>query len=126
MPDAKVFSVLDAKSGFLQIELDEPSSYLTTFNTPIGRYRWRRLPFGIKCAPVIFQRAMDQMLQGIPRAFSIMDDILVAGLNTDEHDKTVRAGIERATKHSLKLNLQECLMRQKEVSYVGHRLTADD
>ncbi len=51
---AKVFSVLDAKSGFLQIELDEASSLLTTFNTPIGRFRWLRLPFGLKCSPEIF------------------------------------------------------------------------
>lgn len=48
IPGAKVFSVLDAKSGFLQIELDEASSFLTTFNTPIGRFRWLRLPFGLK------------------------------------------------------------------------------
>lgn len=46
MPGAKVFSVLDAKSGFVQIELEEASSFLTTFNTPIGRFRWLRLPFG--------------------------------------------------------------------------------
>ena len=39
IPGAKVFSVLDAKSGFHQIKLDEESSYLTTFNTPVGRYR---------------------------------------------------------------------------------------
>jgi hypothetical protein len=51
IPDATVFSVIDAKSGFLQIRLDQKSSFLTTFNTPIGRYRWLRLPFGIKSAP---------------------------------------------------------------------------
>ena len=48
---ATVFSVIDAKSGFLQIKIDYESSLLTTFNTPVGRYRWLRLPFGIKCAP---------------------------------------------------------------------------
>ena len=52
-PDAKVFSKLKVKSGFLQIKLDEASSLLTTFNTPLGRYRWLRLPFGIKCFPEI-------------------------------------------------------------------------
>lgn len=40
VPDAKVFSKLVAKSGFFQIKLDEASSLLTTFNTPVGRYRW--------------------------------------------------------------------------------------
>ncbi|XP_035679983.1 uncharacterized protein K02A2.6-like [Branchiostoma floridae] len=45
---AKVFSVLDAKNGYWQVALDEESSVLTTFNTPNGRYKWKRLPFGIK------------------------------------------------------------------------------
>ncbi|KAI8511996.1 hypothetical protein Bbelb_110960 [Branchiostoma belcheri] len=48
---AKVFSVLGAKSGYWQVVLDEESSLLTTFNTPSGRYKWKRLPFGIKSSP---------------------------------------------------------------------------
>lgn len=86
MPDAKVFSKLDAKSGFLQIKLGEASSLLTTFDTPLGRYRWLILPFGIKRAPEIFQRIMDQVLEGIDRATAIMDDILIAGPDTEHHD----------------------------------------
>ena len=39
IPDTNVFSKLDAKSGFLQRKLDEASSLLTMFNTPLGRYR---------------------------------------------------------------------------------------
>ena len=119
-PDAKVFSVLDAKSGFLQIELDEESSYLTTFNTPIGRYRWTRLPFGVKCAPEIFQRIMDEMLSGIRGAFSIMDDILVAGRDTPHHDEIIREVLQKATEYNLKLNMKKCKIRQPEVPYVGH------
>ena len=37
---AKCFSELDAKSGYWQMPLDEESSYLTTLNTPFGRYRF--------------------------------------------------------------------------------------
>ena len=36
---AKVFSVFDASNGFWQVELDKESSFLTTVNTPFGRYR---------------------------------------------------------------------------------------
>lgn len=97
MPGAKVFSVLDAKSGFLQIELDEASSLLTIFNTPIGRFRWLRLPFGLKCSPEIFQRIMDEMLDGISGAISVMDDILIAAPSAKEHDEILQKVIQRAT-----------------------------
>ena len=59
---ANTFSILDAKSGFWKLKLDEESSLVCTFNTPIGRYRFTRLPFGVRCAPEIFQRTMDQMV----------------------------------------------------------------
>ncbi|CAG2217838.1 unnamed protein product [Mytilus edulis] len=123
IPDAKVFSVLDAKSGFLQIKLEEPSSYLTTFNTPIGRYRWLRLPFGIKSAPEIYQRIMDQMLEGIIGATAIIDDILIAGRNMEEHDKILKQVVERATKHNLRLNFDKCFVRKAKVAYMGHVIT---
>ena len=55
MPQAKVFSVLDATSGYWQVKLNEASSKLCTFNTPFGRYRFTRLPFGIKSAPEVFR-----------------------------------------------------------------------
>lgn len=53
---AKVFTVLDAKTGFWQVKLDQQSSYLTTFNTPFGRYRWLRMPFGISSALEVWQQ----------------------------------------------------------------------
>ncbi|XP_028406432.1 uncharacterized protein LOC114528920 [Dendronephthya gigantea] len=45
LPEAKIFSTLDATSGFWQIPLDEESSFLTCFNTPFGRYRSKSLPY---------------------------------------------------------------------------------
>ena len=56
IPNAKYFTVLDASSGFWQVPLDEESSLKTTFNTPHGRYRFLRLPFGINSAPEVFQK----------------------------------------------------------------------
>ena len=62
---AKYFSVLDATSGYWQIKLDEESSLLTTFNTPFGRYRFTRMPFGIHSAQEVFQRTIDMAFEGI-------------------------------------------------------------
>ena len=48
IPNAKYFTVLDASNAHWQIQLDKASSYLTTFSTPYGRYRFLRMPFGLK------------------------------------------------------------------------------
>ena len=40
LTNVKVFSKADLKDGFLQIQLDEESSKLTTFLTPWGWYRY--------------------------------------------------------------------------------------
>ena len=79
MPDAKVFTKLDATSGYWQLKLDEESSKLCTFNTPFGRYRFQRLPFGIVSASEIFQRVMSQMVEDKDGAEDVMDDIVVWG-----------------------------------------------
>ena len=122
---ARVFSVLDAKSGFLQIKMDDKSSFLTTFNSPIGRMRWLRLPFGIKSAPEIYQRIMDEMLAGVEGAFAIIDDILIAGRDVSHHDHILREVIKRATNYNLKLNFKKCKIRQSRVTYMGHVISED-
>ena len=74
IPGARVFSTLDAKSGFWQMKLTEESSKLCTFNTLFGRYRLTRLPFGIKSAPEIFQKSMSRLFEDIEGAEVIVDD----------------------------------------------------
>ncbi len=64
MPNATVFSTLDARSGFWQIKLDYESSLLTTFSTPFGRYRFLRMPFGVTSASEVIQRAMEELFAG--------------------------------------------------------------
>ena len=63
---AKIFSKLDVKNGFWHIELDQESSYLTTFNTPFGRYRWMRMPLGLCSVPEVFQCRIHELIEGMP------------------------------------------------------------
>ena len=51
---AKLFSKLDARNGYWNVKLDEESSYLTTFNTPNGCYRFLRMPFGLRMSQDVF------------------------------------------------------------------------
>ena len=107
IPDAKYFTVVDAKSGYLQMKLDYESSLLTTMNTPLGgyMYRWLKLPFGIKSASEMYQRAMDDMLEGIDHAHAVMDDILIARRNIAHHNAVLHVNevLNRAKGHNLKL-----------------------
>ena len=125
IPDATVFTVLDAKSGYLQMKLDYESSLLTTMNTPIGRYRWLKLPFGIKSAPEMYQRAMDEMLEGIDHAYAIMDDILVAGRDISHHDSVLEKVLFCAKSYNMKLNFDKVRVRKQQVPYVGHIISAE-
>ena len=60
LADSTMMTVLDCKKGYWHQELDEASSYLTTFNTEFGRYRYTVMPFGATIADDIFQRKLDQ------------------------------------------------------------------
>ena len=65
LANEKVFTKLDCKNGYWQVKLDKDSSTLTTFNTPFGRYKWTRMPFGISPAGEIFQRRLDQAIDRV-------------------------------------------------------------
>ena len=76
---AKVFTILDVSKGFWHVLLDEPSSFLTTFHMPFGRYRWKRMRFGISSAPEVFQRHMHELIEGLQGVEVIADDFVVFG-----------------------------------------------
>ena len=131
LTNAKVFSVLDAKSGFWQVKLTENSSYLTTFNTPFGRFRWLRMPFGISSAPEIWQRKMHEAIEGLQGVDVIADDFLVCGFGdtVDEavknHDQNLTAFLQRCRELNLTLNFQKIKLRLSRVPFMGHLLSAD-
>ena len=83
---AKHFSKLDARNGYWNIKLDEESSYLTTFNTPFGRFRFLRMPFGLRMSQDIFQFKIDETYRNCHGAIGIADDITVCGMDEKEHD----------------------------------------
>ncbi|XP_058827491.1 uncharacterized protein K02A2.6-like [Topomyia yanbarensis] len=83
----QLWSKLDIKEAFHQIELDVDSRDATTFITQRGLYRFKRLPFGLVTAPELFQKAMDETLSGCEGTVWYLDDVLVEGKNVQEHDK---------------------------------------
>ncbi|CAB3989788.1 Hypothetical predicted protein [Paramuricea clavata] len=122
---AKYFSTLDARSGFWQISLDEESSYLTTFGTTFGRYRYTRMPFGIHSAQEVFHKRIDELFQDLDGVETDIDDILVWGTTIEEHDERLEKVLLGARQGNLKLNPDKCQIRRTKVLYIGHVLTGD-
>lgn len=117
---ARVFTKLDANSGFWQIPLHPASSLLTTFITPFGRYRFNRLPFGISSAPEHFQRRMSEALVGLAGTVCMMDDILIHGATSEEHDQRLHAVLRRLSDIGMTLNTEKCSFAQTSVKFLGH------
>ena len=87
MPNAKVFSILDAKTSFWHVPLDKELSLLTTFKTPIG-YKFLRMPYGIKTGTEVFQCSIEHLFTN-QTCEIVVDDILVYGRNQDDHDRNL-------------------------------------
>ena len=127
---AKLFSKLDVKEAFWHVRLDEDSSKLTTMITPFGRYRWNRLPFGLKVSSEIFQRLLTEALEGLHGVFCVADDIVVVGCGKTEnearrdHDQKLQQLQQRCSKKNIKLNEEKEIIRTIEITFMGHRLTS--
>ena len=84
--NSTIFSQIDLSDAFIQVPIAEQSRRLLTINTHKGLYLYNRLPPGIKVAPGAFQQLMDQMLAGMERVASYIDDVIVGGRTQREHD----------------------------------------
>lgn len=117
---AQIFSKLDASSSYWTICLDSESSDLCTFNTPFGRYKFLRLPYGINSSGEIFHRTMNEFFSDLPGVIIFVDDILVYGSNQTEHNARLESVFKRATEVNLKFNKSKCQFGLSEICYVGH------
>ena len=118
-------TVLDAEKAFYQVDLDEASQKLLTFNTPFGRYCYLRMPMGITSASEVYQRRMNECLEDIDGVEVMMDDILVWGKSEREHDEHLRAALDRIRKNNIKLNKKKSQVKKQKVKFLGHEYSSE-
>ena len=125
LAQSKYFTIKDATSGFWHVSLDLRSSLLTTFNMPWGKYRWLRMPFGLKVSGDVFQERLDKVLRLVPRVLGTADDIVIHGPTEDTHDGAVLILFETARLNHLSLNSKKMQFTSTDCKLFGHRLTPD-
>ena len=125
LAQSKYFTVRDATSGFWHMPLDFRGSLLTTFNTPWGKYRWLRMPFGLKVSGDVFQERLDRVLRLVPGVLGIVDNIVIHGATENTHNATVLVLCKTARLNSLSLNSKKMQFKSTDCKFFRHRLTPD-
>ena len=114
-----VFSKVDLNKGFHQLVLSEQSRSMTTFATHVGLRRYKRLNFGVSCAPEIFQNEIRQALEGLNGTLNISDDIIVHGKTREQHDQHLEALLNRLQEKNLTLNKIKCEFGKSRIKFYG-------
>lgn len=115
-----MFTKLDFTSAYNQLELSKDSKELLAWSTHKGIYYVNRLPFGVKPACAIFQKAVEKILQGTQDAANFLDDIIVTGKNQKEHLGNLREVLRRLRDAGFKLNLKKCDFFKPAIKYLRH------
>ena len=124
---ARYFSQFDLTSGYHQIRLSDSDVPKTCFVTRYGAFEWLVLPFGLRNSPAVFQNMMNKCLSGYVDRFVqlYLDDILVYSKTAKEHLEHIRLVLERFRQFKLYANPKKCKFNQKEVEFLGMKVSAD-
>ncbi|KAL7868574.1 hypothetical protein SRHO_G00099580 [Serrasalmus rhombeus] len=124
---SKWFSVLDLKSGYYQIEVEETDKPKTAFVCPLGFWEFNRMPQGVTNAPSTFQRLMERCMGDINlrEVLVFLDDLIVFSDTIEEHEKRLLRVLSRLKEYGLKLSLEKCKFFQTSVRYLGHVVSED-
>ena len=120
---AQIFSTLDLKAGYWQVEMAEECKAYTAFTCgPLGFYECDTMPFGATNAPATFQRLMHDCLGELNMNWCIvyLDDIIIFSDTKEEHLKRLEAVFQKLCAAGLKLKPSKCFFFREEIEYLGH------
>ena len=122
---AKIFSKLDLKSAFWQLELDEEARDLTVFHSGGKLYRYKRLVMGLKPSQGELNAALQPLFAHLPQVHVIHDDIVIATMTIQEHVSIVEEVLQILSDSGLTLNGVKCVFGQDSISFWGMIVSAD-
>lgn len=119
---SKWFSVMDLKSGYYQVEVEEEDKYKTAFVTPMGFWEFNRMPQGVTNAPSTFQRVMEKCMGSLnlKEVLVFLDDLIVFSSTLEEHEERLMRVLGKLREYGLKLSPDKCQFFRTSVKYLGH------
>ena len=121
---ATVYTKADALKAFLQIHLMHEASLLTTFNSHRGWLRFLWMPFGAKMSQDMFQLWMDAILEQCPGVIGIHDDMVIFGVDQQDHDANLINLLNVCHKEGLVLNSKKLELQRERVTFFGAEYSA--
>lgn len=118
-------TTIDVGDAFWAIELAPDAVPKTGFTTPVGNYEWLRMPFGLQSASGTFQRAIEQVVDGLPNSAPFIDDICTFSRDWDAHIWHIRCLLERLRKSGLRAKLRKCVFAARNLPFVGALIGED-
>ena len=119
--DCSIWTKLDLRQGYhLQLMLHPESRSVTTFSTPCGNFRPKRLLFGAKASQDLFDDAMSRIFGDIPQCINQRDDILIGSRNWKEHNETLGSVFQRAEDYGITFKKPKCHFGQTQTKFYGY------
>ena len=121
----KVFSAVDLKSAYHQVEILEKDRPYTAFEAEGQLYQFRRLPFGLTNGVACFQRLMDNLVAQfkLVDTFVYLDNVLICGRDQIEHDNNLKRFFEAVRSQGLSLNSDKSILSQTSVNFLGYHIS---
>ena len=102
--------------------LDEQSQNMTAFVTPMGHYKWKRLPMGLASAPGTFPNLMELIMAGLSYEVALvyLDEIIIFGRPFEEHLNRLDLVLGRLKDAGLKIKGSKCRFSLEKIHFLGH------
>ena len=122
---AKFFTMLNLRSGYHHIALDDDAIKKTAFVTPLGKYKYLKVLFGLAQAPTYFQNPMNKVPNGLLFTLAYLDDVIIFSESAEQHFKHIQIVLTRLKQANVSLKKSKHLFFKQELHYLGHLLTTN-
>lgn len=119
----KYFSTIDLKAGYHQIPFKKGHGQIAAFSVRgLGQFIPKRLLFGLKTSPSVFQRMMDNLVSELPfnTCMVYIDDLCVLGKTLEEHLLNLSLVFQKIREYNLKINIEKSEFLKTEIRYLGY------